>query len=131
MLPTSEVMAKVSPISPILNSLESRGLCCRSCFGPRTCVRGITNSSKRQGSESGFPLLTPTMQAGQDSDGGGWIRGNVYAVSSDCVVVLALGDLVAWRHFVRASRGQLSFQSGKRGSRISLNLVLFGPMHIT
>ena len=48
-----------------------------------------------QGSQSGFPLLTPTMQAGQDSDGGGWIRGNVYAVSSDCVVVLALGDLVA------------------------------------
>ena len=39
---------------------------------------------------------------------GGWLRGNVYAASSDCVVVLALGDLVAWRHFVRASRGPLS-----------------------
>ena len=38
----------------------------------------------------------------------GWLRGNVYAASSDCVVVLALGDLVAWRHFVRASRGPLS-----------------------
>ena len=61
-----------------------------------------------RGSQSGFPLLTPTMQAGQDSDGGGWIRGNVYAASSDCVVVLALRDLVAWRHFVRASRGPLS-----------------------
>ena len=24
-----------------------------------------------RGSQSGFPLLTPTMQAGQDSDGGG------------------------------------------------------------
>ena len=24
----------------------------------------------------------------------GWVRGNVYAASSDCVVVLALGDLV-------------------------------------
>ena len=39
---------------------------------------------------------------------GGWLRGNVYAASSDCVVVLALRDLVAWRHFVRASRGALS-----------------------
>ena len=38
----------------------------------------------------------------------GWLRGNVYAASSDCVVVLALRDLVAWRHFVRASRGPLS-----------------------
>jgi hypothetical protein len=33
----------------------------------------------------------------------------VYAASSDCVVILALGDLVTWRHFVRASRGPLSF----------------------
>ena len=43
---------------------------------------------------SGFPLLTPTMQAGQDSDagGGGWFRGNVYVACSDCVVVLVLGD---------------------------------------
>ena len=40
--------------------------------------------------------------------GGGWLRGNVYDASSDCVVVLALGDLVAWRHSVRASRGPLS-----------------------
>ncbi len=35
--------------------------------------------------------------AGQDSDGGGRHRENVYAACSDCVVVLALGDLVAWR----------------------------------
>jgi hypothetical protein len=41
--------------------------------------------------------------------GAGWLRENVYAASSDCVVILALGDLVTWRYFVRASRGQLSF----------------------
>ena len=57
-------------IAPIRNSSELRGLCCLSCFGPRTCGRSVTNSSKRQGFQSGFPLLTPTMQAGQDSDGG-------------------------------------------------------------
>jgi hypothetical protein len=67
---TAEVIAKVSQLSPIRNSSEPRGLYCRSCFGPRTCDRGISNSSKRQGSQSGFPLLAPTMQAGQDSDGG-------------------------------------------------------------
>jgi hypothetical protein len=31
----------------------------------------------------------------------GWSRGNVYTACSDCVVVLTLGDLVAWRHSVR------------------------------
>ncbi len=31
---------------------------------------------------------------------GGWTRGNVYDACSDCVVVLVLGDLVAWRHSV-------------------------------
>ena len=71
---TAEVIAKVSQLSPIRNSSESRlSGCCRSCFGPRTCDRGISNSSKRQGSQSGFPLLAPTMQAGQDSDG--WVGG--------------------------------------------------------
>jgi hypothetical protein len=50
-----------------------------------------------------------TMQAGQGSDeGGGWLRGNVYAAGSGCVVILVLGDLVPWRHSVRASRGPLS-----------------------
>jgi hypothetical protein len=39
---------------------------------------------------------------------GGWLKGNVYATSSDCVEVLTLADLVAWRHPVRASRGPLS-----------------------
>jgi hypothetical protein len=43
-------------------------------------------------SQSGFPLLTPTMQAGQDSDGGvgGNVYGsNVYAACSDYVVIFA------------------------------------------
>ena len=33
-------------LDPIRNSCELRGLCCRSYFGPRTCVRGITNIPK-------------------------------------------------------------------------------------
>ena len=37
--------------------------------------------------------------------GGGWLRGIVCAACSDCVVVLVLGDLVAWRHFVRDLEG--------------------------
>ena len=44
-------------LAPIRNSCELRGLCCRSCFGPRTCGRGITNSSKRFGAlHQGFPF---------------------------------------------------------------------------
>ena len=58
-------------LGAIQNSSKLRGLCCRSCFGPRMCDRGITNIQKTfRGSQSRFPLLTPTMQAGQDSDGG-------------------------------------------------------------
>ena len=38
----------------------------------------------------------------------GCLRANVYSASSDCVVVLTLGDLVAWRHYVMVSRGHLS-----------------------
>ena len=56
-------------LGAIQNSSKLRGLCCRSCFGPRMCDRGITNIQKTfRGSQSRFPLLTPTMQAGQDSD---------------------------------------------------------------
>ena len=48
----------------------------------------------KQRDQNGSTDLTPTMQAGQDSDagGGGWFRGNVYVACSDCVVVLVLGD---------------------------------------
>ena len=49
----------------------------------------------------------------------GWGAGhreNVYAASRDCVVILVLGvgDLVPWRHSVRASRGPLSVLLKKR-----------------
>ena len=48
--------------------------------------------------------------AGQDSDGGGRHRENVYAACRGYVVVLVLGDLVTRRHFREvASRGPLSF----------------------
>ena len=44
-------------LAPIRNSCELRGLCCRSCFGPRTCGRGITNIPKRFGAlNQGFPF---------------------------------------------------------------------------
>jgi len=44
-------------LAPIWNSSESRGLCCRSCFGPRTCGRSITISSKLFGAlNQGFPF---------------------------------------------------------------------------
>ena len=43
--------------------------------------------------------------------GGGWLRGIVCAACSDCVVVLVLGDLVAWRHsvFPELPEGSQSF----------------------
>ena len=66
-------------LAPIWNSCELRGLCCRSCFGPRTCGRGITNIQKCFGVlNQGFPFSLynadrtglgwgGAMQAGQDS----------------------------------------------------------------
>jgi hypothetical protein len=71
--PRRRSRTRYPPLDPIRNPSESRGLFCRSCFGPRTCVRGVTNSSKQLSSQSEIPLLTPTMQAGQDSDG--WVGG--------------------------------------------------------
>jgi len=60
------------PRNVISDTCELRVLCCRSYFGPRMCGRSITIFIEGvRGSQSGFPLLTPTMQAGQDSDGGG------------------------------------------------------------
>jgi len=63
--PTAEVTAEVSPARSYPELFRVTG----PCFGPRTCGRGISNSSKRRSSQSGFPLLTPTMHAGQDLDG--------------------------------------------------------------
>jgi len=71
MPPTSEVMAEGLPwLSPIRNSSELRGLCYRSYFGPRMCGRSITIFHRSvRGSQSGFPLLTPTMET---YDGPAW-----------------------------------------------------------
>ena len=62
-----------------------------------------------RGSQSGFPLLTPTMQAGQGSNAGGWLRGNVYAASSDSggFGTRRPSNQEAFREV--ASRGPLSF----------------------
>jgi hypothetical protein len=46
MSPTSEFMAG-SPLSPIRNPFELRGLCRRSYFRPRTCVRSINHFSSK------------------------------------------------------------------------------------
>jgi hypothetical protein len=60
-------------LSPILNSSESRGLCCRSCFGPRTCGRGITNILKRFGAlTQGFPFSPLQCRQGRTRMGG-WV----------------------------------------------------------
>jgi len=71
--------------------------------------RGITNMAKCAGLSIRVSPSHP-YNAGRAGLGwgGGWLRGNVYAASSGCVVVLVLGDLVTWRHSVRASRGPLS-----------------------
>ena len=42
-----------------------------------------------RGSQSGFPLLNPTMQAGQDSDGG--VGGTEEMCTLHAVVVLCFG----------------------------------------
>ena len=49
----------------------------------------------------GFPFSPVRLitMAGQDLDGGGRHRENVYVACRVYVVVLALGDLVATRHF--------------------------------
>ena len=93
-------------LPPIPNSCELRGLCCRSCFGPRTCGRGINKFIEAfRGSESGFPLLRAGLGWMR-----GWLRRNVYDACSGCVVffgistylsswLVVLGDLVdvaAW-----------------------------------
>ena len=37
--------------------------------------------------------------------GVGWLQADVYAACSGGVVVVVLGDLVTWRHFVRGLEG--------------------------
>jgi len=60
-------------LAPIRNSCELRGLCCRSYFGPRTCGRGITSSSKRFGAlNQGFPSSPLQCRQGRTRMGG-WV----------------------------------------------------------
>jgi hypothetical protein len=54
---TAEVMAEVSPGSLLSGTLELRGLCYRSYFGPRMCVRSITIFIEVCGAlNQGFPF---------------------------------------------------------------------------
>jgi len=80
-------------LAPIRNSSELRGLCYRSCFGPRTCVRGITNYRNVLGLSI---RVSPSHPYNAGSAGLGWGGGrhreNVYAACSDYVGFLALGE---------------------------------------
>ena len=101
------------PRSPLLNpirrSSESRGLCCRSCFGPRTCVRGRTNIQKRFGAlNQGFPFSLLQCRQGRTRMGWVGVLEGMCMLPAVIVLGLALGDLAAWRHSARASRGPLS-----------------------
>ena len=59
-------------LAPIRNSSELRGLCCRSCFGPRVCGRGITNSEN----VSEFSIrVSPSHSYNADRAGLGWVGG--------------------------------------------------------
>ncbi len=58
-------------LAPIRNSSELRGLCCRSCFGPRMCGRSIAISSKRFGAlNQGFPFSLLQCRQGRTRMGG-------------------------------------------------------------
>ena len=59
------------PFAPIRNSSELRGLCCRSCFEPRTCGKSIAISSKRFGAlNQGFPFSLLQCRQGRTRMGG-------------------------------------------------------------
>ena len=74
-------------LAPIRNSCELRGLCCRSCFGPRTCGRGITNIPKRFGAlNQGFPFSPLQCRQGRTRMDEGAARCTMHAV-----VVLCFG----------------------------------------
>ena len=101
-------------LAPIRNSCKLRGLCCRSCFGPRTCGRGITNIPKRFGLSI---RVSPSHPYYAGRAGLGWMRerqcrqgrtrmdeGAAIAACSGCVVVLALGES-ATCSLVRRPRG--------------------------
>jgi hypothetical protein len=98
-------------LAPIRNSCEWRGLCCRSCFGPRTCGRGITNSSKRFGAlNQGFPFSPLQCRQGRTRMGG-WEeqRKCVSCMQGLCCVLFCIpGECSTWttpypsRHLVES-----------------------------
>jgi hypothetical protein len=70
-------------LAPIRNSCELRVLCCRSCFGSRTCVRGITNSSRC----AGFSIrVSPSHPYNAGSAGLGW-GGAMQAGQDSCLMI--------------------------------------------
>ena len=72
-------------LAPIRNSCELRGLCCRSCFGPRTCGRGITNIPKRFGAlNQGFPFSHLQCRQGRTRMDEGAAMCTVHAVFVLC-----------------------------------------------
>ena len=67
-------MVEVSPDSLLSGTLPRYGASAVSRVSDRGCVAALWQRYNKytetfRGSQSGFPLLTPTMQAGQDSDG--------------------------------------------------------------
>ena len=65
-------MAEVSPGSLLSGTLASFGASAVARTSDRGRVAEVQPIYRSvRGSQSGVPLLTPKMQAGQDSDGGG------------------------------------------------------------
>ena len=92
---SSVVTAEVSPARSYPELFQVTGPLQSLVFRTEDVWQRCTNFIETAGSQSGFPLLTPTMQSGQDSEGGGGRhRGNVYAVCSGCVVVYGVGGQV-------------------------------------
>jgi hypothetical protein len=109
MPPTAEVTAEVSPARSYPELFRVTGPLLSLVFRTEdVCQRYNQYTGTFRSSQSEFPLLTPTMHAGQDSDGG-WVSQrklrNVYAASSDCVVFLWLArsgeSFHAYTRFIR------------------------------
>ena len=71
MPPTAEVTAEVSPARSYPELFRVTGPLLSLVFRTEDVWQRYNQFIETfRGSQSGFPLLTPTMQAGQDSDGG-------------------------------------------------------------
>ena len=70
MPPTLEVTTKVSPARSYPELFRVTGPLLSLVFRTEDVWQRYNQYTETfRGSQSGFPLLTPTMQAGQDSDG--------------------------------------------------------------